>query len=123
MIPPEPTLTASFRCSRWLLEDDGRLHTYTVVLALKLEQLPASSLPILSVAAPGQTPDTVYIYKNGGVGALGQMGTQEAAVRPNRWAWVVITREKDTLTTCAAPGPLRTRRPCPTSCQRDRLSS
>ena len=39
------------------------------------------------------------MFKNGGVGALGQMGTQEAAVRAERWAWIVLTRAKGTLRT------------------------
>ena len=39
------------------------------------------------------------MYKNGGVGALGQMGTQEAAVRAERWAWVTITRKEGELRT------------------------
>ena len=43
--------------------------------------------------------DSVYMYKNGGVGALGQMGVREAAVRAERWAWIVITRSKNELRT------------------------
>ena len=36
----------------------------------------------------------VQVYKNGGVGALNDMGTQEAAVHAERWCWLVVTRKK-----------------------------
>ena len=36
----------------------------------------------------------MQLYKNGGVGALNDMGTQEAAVHAERWCWVVVTRKK-----------------------------
>ena len=39
------------------------------------------------------------MYKNGGVGALGHMGTQETALRAERWAWLTITRKKGALRT------------------------
>ena len=43
--------------------------------------------------------ENVQLFKNGGVGALNDMGTQEAAVHAERWCWVVVTRK---------PGELRT---------------
>ena len=40
----------------------------------------------------GENVDSCLLYKNGGVGLLGQMGDANAAVRAERWAWVVVTR-------------------------------
>jgi len=70
--------------SPWMLEDDGRLHRYSLLMAVRLDRLPSAALPIFNGSAPpttGEPVDSVYLYKNGGVGALGQMGVREAAVR------------------------------------------
>ena len=100
-LPEGSQLTASLPVKPRVLAEDGRLHEYTLLLAMRLERLPTSGAPVLSSASP-QTEESevvekesVQIYKNGGVGALGNMGAQEAALRPERWAWVAITREKD----------------------------
>ena len=88
--------------SSWMLEDDGRLHDYTLLMAVRLDRLPSAAMPLFNGGAP-PTPhepvDSVYLYKNGGVGALGQMGVREAAVRAERWAWIVVTRRKTELNT------------------------
>lgn len=42
----------------------------------------------------GEQVEHVQVFKNGGVGALGQMGVQEAALRAERWAWVTVTRKE-----------------------------
>ena len=74
-----------------------------MMMGIRLESLPsAGTLPLLNggmPAAPGEKVEHVQIYKNGGVGALGNMGTQEAAVRPERWAWLTITRDQSKLCT------------------------
>ena len=41
--------------------------------------------------------ENVSVYKNGGVGCLNDMGTQEAALHAERWCWVVITRKPGEL--------------------------
>ena len=41
----------------------------------------------------------LQVFKNGGVGALGQMGVQEAGLRAERWTWVTITRKQGELRT------------------------
>jgi hypothetical protein len=51
------------------------------------------------VPSEGERVESVQVYKNGGVGALGHMGTQETALRADRWGWVVLTRTKGQLTT------------------------
>jgi len=61
----------------WTLEDDGKLHRYSLLLALRLDRLPTATLPIFHGGGPptqGEQLDQVQVYKNGGVGALGQMG-------------------------------------------------
>ena len=50
-------------------------------------------------AIAGENIDHVQLYPNGGVGALGQMGAPEAAVRAERWAWVVVTRAGNEMKT------------------------
>ena len=113
-----------------MLAEDGRLHEYTLVLALRLGELPSTPLPLFNGGAPPPQGDkvsyiilpqrlqlqpalamrwlqphatapcwrygrcknaipnpipnpdqveSVQLYKNGGVGALNDMGTQEAA--------------------------------------------
>lgn len=47
----------------------------------------------------GDAIESVQVYKNGGVGALGQMGAMDAAVRAERWAWVAIIRKEGELRT------------------------
>lgn len=141
--------------SPWQLEEDGRLHKYSLLVAVKLDRLPyagaararrltllhryicsahrirpsfpampssssyvctrsdrpdprsrlchlsrpllrrPAAMPLFNGGAPpaqGESVDSCYLYKNGGVGMLGQMGDASAAVRPERWAWVVVTR-------------------------------
>ena len=51
---------------------------------MRLDRLPASALAILSgrpAPPPGEKCESTQVYRNGGVGALGHMGTQETAVR------------------------------------------
>ena len=88
--------------SPWSLEDDGRLHRYSLLLALRLDRLPLSGTPLFNgggLPAQGEALEHVQIYKNGGVGALGRLGTQEAAVRAERWAWIAVTRNDGELRT------------------------
>ena len=69
---------------------------------MRLEALPSTPLPLFNGGAPpppGEKAESVLLYRNGGVGALNDMGTQEAALRPERWSWVVVSRK---------PGELRT---------------
>lgn len=80
--------------------------------ALALCPHSAAALPIFNGSAPptaGEAVDSVYLYKNGGVGALGQMGVREAAVRPERWAWIVVTRSGNDLITYVNGRGARTR--------------
>ena len=44
-------------------------------------------------AVAGEQIDHLQLYPNGGVGMLGNMGVAEAAVRAERWAWLVVTRQ------------------------------
>lgn len=111
-------------CTPWNLEEDGRLHSYTVTFAIRIgeahedgeadaderrrEQL--SPMRLFTGALPpaqGEKAEHVQIYKNGGVGALGTMGTSEASIKRGRWAWVAITRKKGSLKTCASSSELR----------------
>ncbi|KAL3933725.1 MAG: hypothetical protein SGPRY_000159 [Prymnesium sp.] len=106
------------KASPWALSEDGRLHTYTLILALCVDSLPSTSLPIFNGGPPppqGEKVENLQLFKNGGVGALNDMGTQarlvwllryslmgvnmEAAVHAERWSWIVVTRK---------PGQLRT---------------
>ncbi|KAJ1631734.1 hypothetical protein T492DRAFT_838988 [Pavlovales sp. CCMP2436] len=71
----------------WSVEDDGKLHTFTLVLAIRLENLPTTNLPLFTggpaSSAEGKNAlEAVQIFKNGGVGALGQCGTAETAIKP-----------------------------------------
>ena len=82
--------------------DDGRVRCWSIMMCIRIEQLPTIPLPILHGGMPpelGETFEHIHVYKNGGVGALGSMGTQECAVRAERWAWVTITRKGDELKT------------------------
>ena len=85
--------------SPWSLEDDGRVHRFSLLLAMRLDSLPAQALPLFNGGGPDSAGDPVQVYKNGGVGALGQMGAAEAAVRAERWAWVAVTRKDGELNT------------------------
>ena len=74
------------------------------MIAVRVHSLPApgTTLPILSggaASAVGHGDEAVQIYSNGGVGALGVCGTAESAIKPGRWAWVVITRTRTELIT------------------------
>ena len=82
-------------------KDDGFVRTYSIMLCVRVEELPKLPLPIFhgGMPQPGESLEFCSMYKNGGVGALGSMGTQAAAVRAERWAWVTITRKDDTLRT------------------------
>jgi hypothetical protein len=76
---------------------DGRVHDYTMLLALRIDSLPPSCLRLFNGGLPpaqGEKTEHVQVYKNGGVGALGSMGTREASVRAGRWAWVAVTRNE-----------------------------
>ena len=88
--------------SPFSLEDDGRLHRFSLMLALRLDRLPAATLPLFNGSGPpaaGEQLESVQVYKNGGVGALGHMGAQDATVRAERWAWVAVTRKEGELKT------------------------
>ena len=96
VLPEGAHLKCTLRCSPWILQEDGRLHQWTLCCAMRLDRLPASALALVSgrpAPASGEKSENVQVYKNGGVGALGHMGTQEAALRAERWAWVVVTRK------------------------------
>ena len=102
LMPECSFLKVQLNASPWVLAEDGRLHSYTVLMALRLESMPTATMPLFNGGAPapsGEKVENVNLYKNGGVGALNDMGTQEASVRAERWAWVVATRK---------PGELRT---------------
>ena len=136
LLPEGAFLKASLNATPWVLEEDGRLHNFTMVLAVRLDALPSTTLPlfnggapppagekvrfllipsdpfrfllipflILFLSAPPLPPaaekvENVSLYKNGGVGALNDMGTAEAAVRAERWSWLVITRKPGELST------------------------
>ena len=68
-----------------------------MMLCVRLKALPSKKpLPILSggpLLEPDEKVEHIQVYRNGGVGALGSMGTQGAAVRADRWTWITITRE------------------------------
>ena len=84
------------------VKDDGLVRTYSIMLCLRLEALPKLPMALFCgqmPPRPGEALENVAVYKNGGVGALGSMGTQAAAVRAQRWAWITITRNHDTLRT------------------------
>ena len=84
------------------VKDDGLVRTYSIMLCLRLEALPKLPMALFCgqmPPRPGEALENVAVYKNGGVGALGSMGTQAAAVRAQRWAWITITRKDDTLCT------------------------
>ena len=49
---------------------------------MRFDALPSSTMPLFNGAAPpqqGEKTESVNVFKNGGVGALNDMGTQEAA--------------------------------------------
>ena len=132
LVPEGTFLKLVLPAAPWALKEDGRLHEYTLVLALRLGEMPSAPLPLFNgggppaqgdkvraaAAAPPLPPipptppmlpqpsphpqphpspaqvESVQVYKNGGVGALNDMGTQEAAVHAERWCWVVVTRKK-----------------------------
>ena len=43
--------------------------------------------------------ECVQIYKNGGVGALGEVGKAATALKPQMWMWVTIVRKDGELKT------------------------
>ena len=74
-----------------------------MMLAVRVEAVTLASggLALLNggmAAAAGERVEHVQVYKNGGVGALGNMGTQEASVRAESWAWLTLTRDPTQLT-------------------------
>ena len=81
------------------------LHHYCAPLQpapRRIDRLPTATLPIFNGSGPpaaGEQIESVQVYKNGGVGALGQMGSQDAAVRAERWAWVAVTRKEGEMRT------------------------
>jgi thiol-disulfide isomerase/thioredoxin len=102
LVPEGAFLKVSLSATPWVLEEDGRLHNFTMVLAVRLDAMPSATVPIFSGGAPpppGEKVENVSIFKNGGVGALNDMGTAEAAVRAERWCWLVITRKPGELNT------------------------
>lgn len=102
VVPEGAHLKCALRCSPWILQEDGRLHQWTICCAMRLDRLPSSALAIASgrpAPSNGEKTENVQVYKNGGIGALGHMGTQEAAVRAERWAWVVVTRKNHEMHT------------------------
>ena len=67
-------------------------------MAIRLDHLPPAAMPLFNGSVPAAVTDkvdSVVIYKNGGVGALGHSGVREAAVQPERWAWLVVTRNSN----------------------------
>lgn len=113
-LPEAGYLKAVIPCTPWLLEEDGRLHSYTIFFAIRVgepheddedddrrrEQL--QPMRLFSGSLPpsqGEKVEYVQIYKNGGVGALGTMGSSEASIKRGRWAWITITRKKGSLRT------------------------
>ena len=109
-LPETGYLKVSVPCSPWVLEEDGRLHSYSILFAIRIgdahddhdaeddrRREPLQPMRLFNGALPpqqGEKVEHVQIYKNGGVGALGTMGTSEASVRRGRWAWITITRKK-----------------------------
>ena len=86
----------------WMLEDDGRLHRYSLLMAVRLDRLPSSAMALFNGSAPatqGEMVDSVYVYKDGGVGTLGHHGVREAAMRAERWGWIVVTRSGNDVVT------------------------
>ena len=71
VLPESSALSLSLPCSPWKLQQDGRLHSWTILMAMRLDRLPASaSIPILSGGAHvDHKVSTIQIFKNGGVGA------------------------------------------------------
>ena len=68
---------------------------YLQVESVQLYKISPLYLPYISPVSPLYLQvESVQLYKNGGVGALNDMGTQEAAVHAERWCWVVVTRKK-----------------------------
>ena len=115
VVPEGAHLKCALRCSPWILQEDGRLHTWTICCAMRIDRLPSSALAIASgrpAPSNAEKTENVQVYKNGGVGALGHMGTQEAALRAERWAWVVITRKAHEMNTYVN-GQLCSRVPIP----------
>jgi hypothetical protein len=80
LLPPDesvcPVLCLGYDhgISPWTLEDDGKLHAYTLIIALRLDNLPSSSLPLFnggaaasaSGGANAKPAESVQIFKNGG---------------------------------------------------------
>ena len=124
----------------WTLGKDGKVHTYTLHMAIKLDKLPRNSIKLFhgrGAAAEGASSggkgatsaeplaqgegagvgggggerqgvgmgagasalECVHVYKNGGVGALGQVGTAATALKAERWTWVTVTRTDGELKT------------------------
>ena len=102
VMPEGGFLKVTVNASPWVLEEDGRLHNFTIVMAIRLDVIPTTSLPLFNGGAPppsGEKVENVQVFKNGGVGALNDMGTQEAAVHAERFSWVVVTRKPGELCT------------------------
>jgi len=130
------SLGPSHNLYSWTTEKDGKVHSYTLNFAIKLEKLPSSNRLLFHgrgmaaeavAAGSGKTPkggaktseqaskgpsggksvgggrvtelECVQIYKNGGVGALGQVGTATTAIKAECWSWVTVTRNEGELKT------------------------
>lgn len=101
-LPEGAFLKLELSASPWVLHEDGKLHAYTIVLAIRVDALRSTPTPLFNGGAPvpsGEKVESVQLYKNGGVGALNDMGTQEAAVHAERWSWIVVTRKPGELKT------------------------
>lgn len=59
LVPEGAFLKLTLPASPWALAEDGRLHEYTVVLALRLGELPSTPLPLFNGGAPPPQGDKV----------------------------------------------------------------
>lgn len=57
------------------------------------------------------TEGEAFLYRNGGVGVFGEVGVENAVVRPNKWCRVVITLGPSPYSTCSGSSH-RALRPC-----------
>ena len=48
ILPERSYLKTTLRCHQLALFDDGRIHEFTVLVAMRLDRLPTSAMPILS---------------------------------------------------------------------------
>ena len=82
LVPESSFVKLSVNASPWALAEDGKLHNYTIIMAIRIDMLPSTTLPLFNGGPPppqGEKVENVQVFKNGGVGALNDMGTQVAA--------------------------------------------